>query len=564
MKFKTRQRLFYASILVGIVLGLGLLAWAWRAGMDFLEKRQATNLASLATRYAEEGKYEEAAMSAHTALRLDPLQPEATRFMAGLMEAEGRWEQAMELYGRLYHGGGGNLEDLKKQALNAARGQYTDPAKFLAGEVAKKGEPEFPLLLEAEILLGNGDVEGAHDAIRRAVSLHKTRAARAALLRFLLAHPARDENAELLKTIMELKDGDDAIALEALSVGLAGGLVPEESRAEFVAKLRAHPERTERALLLADTAEVALDPASKPRVAGQISARLKEGKFDDRLVGAMWLNAQGHPREALELIPPEDAIANPAALRAWIDSAAALGEWKAMLAVLARPDLPLSPHMVRVYTARTLKMDGRSDEGDALYRATLEEFRDKPGESADVLEYLHRAGEYPLFDQGLRAQLEKPGTAMDTLARLVPVVLDARDSARMRAVIALALESPHLADAVPLLNDAAYLDLILGQPVDPAALRTRFQENPKDPAILFTLALERLRNGAPREALALVEKSNPDPATLAPNHLLVLACVLAENGRPEQALRAAARIPATRISTQELEMLRAALTSGTE
>jgi hypothetical protein len=48
--------------------------------------------------------------------------------------------------------------------------------------------------------------------------------------------------------------------------------------------------------------------------------------------------------------------------------------------------------------------------------------------------------------------------------------------------------------------------------------------------------------------------------TLAPNHLTVLACVLAANGRKEEAVRVAARIPAARISTQELELLRAALT----
>jgi thioredoxin-like negative regulator of GroEL len=564
MKIENRQRLFYASILLSLVLGLGLLVWGWRAGVDFLEKWQATNMADLATRYAEEGKFEEAAMSAHTALRLDPLQPEASRFMAGLMEAEGRWEQAMELYGRLYHGGGGTLEDLKKQAVNAARGQYTDPARFLAGEVAKKGEPEFPLLLEAEIRLRNEDLAGAREAIRSAVILHKSRPAQAAMMRFLLAHPDKDENAELLKTIWKLKDGDDAIALEALSVGLASGLVPVESRAEFVAKLRAHPKRTERALLLADTAEVALDPASKPRVAGQIIARLKEGKFDDRLVGAMWLNAQGHPREALALNPPEDAISNPAAMRAWLDSAAALGEWNAMIGVLAREDVPLPPHMARVYTARALKMDDRAAEGDAAYRSALEEVRDKPLETAEVLEYLHRSGEYGIFDEGFKAGLEKPGEAFDMVARLVPVVLDARDSARMREVLEMALASPTLSKAAPLLNDAAYLDLVLGRPVDANALRERLKEFPGDSAVYFTLVLERLRNGNAREALAMVKQANPDVNTLPPNHLTVMACVLAANGRKEDALRTAARIPATRISTQELEMLRAALTSGTE
>ncbi|MFM8363787.1 MAG: hypothetical protein ACKOAS_01390, partial [Verrucomicrobiota bacterium] len=489
-------------------------------------------------------------------LRLNPTQPEASRLMAGLMESAGRWEQAMELYGRLYNSGGGDLEDLKKQAVNAARGRYTDPARFLAGEVGKKGEPEFPLLLEAEILLKNEDVDGARNVLRQAVETHKSRTAQAAMLRFLLAHPEKGGDFELQKSIWDLKDGDDEIALEALSLALAGGFVPEESRAEFVQKIRAHPKPVERVLLLADTAEVAIDPAAKPRVVQDMVGRLKGGKLEDRLPAAMWLNAQGQPREALELIPPQDAVSNAAALRAWLDSAAALGEWDAMLAVLARKDVPLPPQMVRVYTARALKMDGRPAEGDALYRAALEEFRDKPQETGEVLEYLHRSGEYAIFDEGLKPQLDKPTEALDMVVRLMPAMLDARDSARLRQVLKLALESPNLADAVPLLNDAAYLDLVLGQPVDAAALRERLRQYPDDRAALFNVILERLRGGNPREAMAIVEKAELDPRTLAPNHLTVLACVLAANGKPEDSLRIAARIPAARISNQELEMLK--------
>jgi len=521
-----------------------------------IKEWQADRLAELSRKYSEEGKWDEAAISADTALRLDPAQPEATRLLAGLMEAEGRWEQAMELYARLYNSRGATLEDLKKLSINAARGEYTDPARFFAEQVAKSGEPEFPLLLDAEILAKNGDLEGARAVLRQALDQHKSRTARAAMMRFLLTHPGKQDAAELRETVLALKDGTDGISLEALAVGLAGGLAPVDQRAAFVAKIRAHPKRTERILLLADSAELALDPASKPRVVEGMTRRLKGGKLEDRLAGAMWLNSQGQPREALELIPPQDAISNAAAMRAWLDSAAALGEWKAMQGVLARKDVPLPPHMVRVYAARALKMDGRPAEADAAYRAALVEFRDKPVETLEVLEYLHRSGEYAIFDEGLKPQLAKPGEALDMIEGLMPVLLDARDSARLRQVLELAVASPNLADVVPLMNDMAYLDLVLGRPVDSAALRERFRRNPKDPAALFNVVLERLRLGKPREALAILEKAGVDPATLAPNHLTVLACVLAANGKPEESLRVAERIPATRISNQELEMLK--------
>jgi tetratricopeptide (TPR) repeat protein len=563
-----RERLRQPRVFFGLLIGLVVVAWGGyllaRGGWVALKNRQAAQMTEMSRDFAGEGKWQEAAMSAHTALRLDPTQPDATRFMAGMMEGEGRWGQAMELYGRLYQSGGGSLGDLKKQAINAARGEYTDPARFLASEVAKKGEPEFPLVLEAEILLRKGDVEGARRLLREALSLHDSRSARAAMLRFLVTHPGDNDGAQLRELVLALKDGDDEIALEALALGLSGGLASGDSRADFIAALRAHPMRTERQLLLADVAEVAIDPASKPRVLENLLARLKGGTANDRLVAAMWLNGQGQPREALELLTPKDAIATPAAMRVWLDSAAALGEWGAMLDVLARKELPLPPHMVRVYTARALKMDGRPDEGDAVYSAALEEFRDNPRETAQVLEYLHRSGENALFDEGLKPQLAKPGVAMGLLADLMPALLDSRDSARLREVLSMAVASPHLADAPPLLNDLAYLDLVLGMPVDVGVLQERFRASPNDPAALFNLALASLRNNNPRGALAIVEKAGLDYRNLAPNHLTVLACVLAANGRTEDAVRIATGIPATRISGQELNLLRSFLEKGKE
>jgi hypothetical protein len=142
---------------------------------------------------------------------------------------------------------------------------------------------------------------------------------------------------------------------------------------------------------------------------------------------------------------------------------------------------------------------------------------------------------------------------------LVPAILDTRDSARLRTVIAAALASPNLADNASLLNDATYLDLVLNRPVDAAAIRARQKQNPDDPAALFNLALERLRAGNESEALAILQNANLDIRALAPNQLTVVACTLAANGKKEEALALASRIPAQRISTQELDLLKSSL-----
>jgi tetratricopeptide (TPR) repeat protein len=482
-------------VMPAAVLAAGaILYFGGRAALEALKNWQASRLASLSGEYAKEGRMQEAMMSADTALRLNPVQPEASRFMAGVMEADGRWEQAMELYGRLYASGEGDLGDLKKQAINAARGAYYDPARWLAGRVAEKGEPEFPAVLEAEVLLKKGDVPGARRELQRALAESGgSRPARAAMLRFLLLHPSDDGGKELTETIYALKDGNDEESLEALAVGLSSGVVPADKRPELIAAIRRHPKKNERVLMLADTAELALDPAAKPRVATDMAERLRSASLDERLVGAMWMNAQGLPQQAAAVLPLQDAKTNAAAMKTWLDAQAGLGQWNAMRAALAGKDGPLPPHMAQIYSARALKMSGNATQADAAYAAAVKQYADNPDATAEILEYLHRSGEYALFDAGL-----------DMMKALVPAILDTRDSARLRTVIAAALASPNLADNASLLNDATYLDLVLNRPVDAAAIRARQKQNPDDPAALFNLVLECLRAGNEAEALALL------------------------------------------------------------
>ena len=553
------RRLLLWVVCIGVAL-TGIL-FALSKSYGWAKRFQAVRLAQMAEGYAEQGKMQEAVMSADTALRLDPLQPTALRFMAELFEADGRSNQAMELYGRLYQSSGGTLEDLKKQALHALSAGYTEPATYLAQLVAEKGEPDFPLLLEAEIKARNGENAEALDLLRQAVSLHGGRSSRLALLQLLLKTPNADNrNSEISEQLMQLKDGTDAAALEALAVGASSDLLPPETRLEWIKKIRQHPIKRLPLLLFADTTEVQLDPASQPRVAAELVQRVRGKSLQDRLQAAQWLLWKGQPRDAVEILPLKDALTRADAMRTWVDLAAAIGEWNTLRDALTVPTNPLPGHISKIYTARAFKMSGRDAEGDALYRAALEEYKDKPAESVEMLEYLHRSGEYGLFDASLPYQLAKPGNAMAAMQSLVPVVAEARDSTRLRQLFQMAQDCETLKDNNLILNDAAYLDLILGRATDTAALEKRFQENPADPAVRFTLALARLQQGKKLPALTLLQQANIPPQNLAPNQLLILASVLTANKEPEKAVAVARLIPAVKISNQELEVLKSQLT----
>jgi hypothetical protein len=452
------------------------------------------------------------------------------------------------------------LEDLKKQSLNALRAGYTEPATYLAKLVAEKGEPDFPLLLEAEIKARNGETAEALDLLRQAVSLHGGRSSRLALLRLLLKMPQTDKrNIEISEQLLNLKDGTDPAALEALAVGVSSDLLPPETRLEWIKKIRQHPIKRLPLLLFVDTTEVQLDPASLPRVATELVQRVRGKSLQDRLQAAQWLLWKGQPRDALEILPLKDALTRADAMRTWVDLAAAIGEWNTLRDALAVPTNPLPGHISKIYTARAFKMSGSDAEGDAIYRVALDEYKDKPAETLEILEYLHRSGEYVFFDASVPYQLAKPAHAMAAMQSLVPVVAEARDSTRLRRLFQMAQDCETLKDNNLILNDAAYLDLILGRATDTAALEKRFQENPADPAVRFTLALAKLQQGQKLPAMTLLQQANIPPQNLAANQLLNLASVLAANNEPEKAIAVARLIPAVKISNQELEVLKSHL-----
>lgn len=557
--FRARfRRLLVWLVWTAILLGGFFLVLPKTYG--WAKRFQAVRLAHMAEGYAAQGKMQEAMMSADTALRLDPRQPVALRFMAELFEADGRSNQAMELYGRLYQSGGGTLEDLKKQALNAVRGGYIEPATYLAQLVAEKGEVDFPAVVQAEIKLRNGDISEALEILRQSVSSHNGRSSRLALLRLLLATPNIDSNSSKIPPlVMNLMDGKDTAALEALAVGISSNFLPSETRLEWINKIRQHPIKRFPLLLLADTTELRLNPASKPRVTEQLVARVRGRSLQDRLPAAQWLIWQGQPRDAVEILPLKDALTRADAMRSWVDLAAAIGEWKPLREALALPNNPLPDHISKIYKARAFKMSGQDAEGDALYRTALEEYKDKPAECIQILEFLHRSGEYGIFDAALPYQLSKPGDALTAMQQLVPVVAEARDSSKLRRLIQMAQDCQTLKDNNSILNDAAYLDLVLNRPTEIAALENRFQENPNDPAVRFTLALAKLKQGNKLAALTLLQQANIPPQNLAPNQLLILASVLAANKQTDNAIAIARLIPAIKSSNQELELLKSYL-----
>jgi hypothetical protein len=101
----------------------------------------------------------------------------------------------------------------------------------------------------------------------------------------------------------------------------------------------------------------------------------------------------------------------------------------------------------------------------------------------------------------------------------------------------------------------AHLDLVLGRPVDHSSLEQRSANFPDNPAFRLTNALSQLRQGSKAKALLIAENPKLRARDLPPQHQLILACILAANGKTAEADQIAKLLSVAPLTVQERKML---------
>lgn len=141
------------------------------------------------------------------------------------------------------------------------------------------------------------------------------------------------------------------------------------------------------------------------------------------------------------------------------------------------------------------------------------------------------------------------------LLQLAPAIERGGDAVALREFLEFAAGSGPLGTYAMLQNDLAYLDLVLGGPVDHADIDRRALNFPENAACRFTQALSQWRRGQAAKALVTVDSTGLRARDLLPPQQVVLACVLAANGQPEKAARIRAMLEVSGITRQERALL---------
>ena len=354
-----------------------------------------------------------------------------------------------------------------------------------------------------------------------------------------------------------LSSRNDALGAEATGMILSAGLVPPAEAEGLVKTIRQHPATNPGLLLLADTTEVALKPDQKGEVVRRTAERLKGAPVGQRVEAMVWAMRLGEPATASTLLTPEEAAKEARIFSVWLDSLAQQNRWAEITAQLSKEGTPLPAYLRGLYAGRALVAAGQGNEGRAEYAKALQAASLKREEFLQALAYLGAAGEEGLFEQGLRKALENPDDAQAVMRAVVPAVASRRDAAQTLKVYEIAASAPVLKNDLTLQNDIDYLDLMLGRPVDAAAIAQRSESNPRDFAFRVTYALSLLKAGDGRKALEVLESCEPDVHVVAlpPHQKAIVAAAMASAGKQTEALQVAYHIAPMAVSEQEAAFL---------
>jgi predicted negative regulator of RcsB-dependent stress response len=455
------------------------------------------------------------------------------------------------------------LDDLAQYLMAASREGDQALAERLANAAATGGNTVLKHMLRGNLLLSKNDIPGAEAEFRQAVEVDKTGNSSIMLARFLLTRRLNAETApEIREMLREISKRPDAAGLDALSTAITRGLVPPAELPVWISALRLHPKSTAQALLLSDAAEIQLQPETKPAVVAKMLERMQGASPEDRARGLQFLLRMEEPARAASLLTRDEALKKRETLSLWLDAQSLTKNWPTVLDALSQPNLPLAGHLTKLYRGRALVMSGKEVEGRAAFAEALQETAGSKAEFLETLTYLNLAGEDQLFDQGLQRALSDPETAKESFLRILPSVAARRDAARTRRTYEMAAAaSPDLANDLTLQNDMAYLDLLLGLPVDIKKTAFLSEANPRDFSFRATHALALLKEGKNKEALSLLENCEPDihVASLPPHQKAIVAIALAANGRRDDALGTASLLPPQQLSMQEFELVRSYL-----
>lgn len=467
---------------------------------------RARGLAAEAERLLGEKKLPEASAKAQAAIGLAPGEPAAWRAVARVLTNAGSG-LALNYWTRLVNQPEATPEDwlaATRLALQMDRLDFADEqlARLLAADPPAKETLE----LAAQVAWQKKQPEAALEFLHRLMERDPANeGARLLHGQILAGSPDRWDAQEGVRELSKLGQGDSAVALTALQALAQRPNLPAELAGQTADRLAAHPLAQTADRLAALCLRWLQEPARRTELIEQAVARYGKSGPGDLLALGRWLLQQSEAARVLELLDAGQAMTSQELFLVRLDGLAGLGRWAEIKQAVEAEKAPIKPVYAEIFQARAAKELGQLQEANGHWTLALSHAQPILEQNLYLARYAGKMGEHRVAAKAWRQVARTPAWAVRANLAALPELEKDGDTRGLReAVQQLARLVP--GDPAPR-NDAAYLDLLLGENLKTASATAELlvQEHPEVLAYRTTLALARLRGERVGEALKLYE-----------------------------------------------------------
>ena len=565
LRLKRRKRRRILTLTLTLVFASVAGYFGGRPAINVIKAWQARRHAEKAMAYINQEKWVEARNEATAAYQLRANEPQALRAVARFLSRTTQVE-ALDFWKQLRNRQPLTREDLRDEATIAIIADEIPRAEAAVAKLTAAGPEPADWLLAAQLAGRKGVPEVAIPALEKIFADPRTTEReqfQAALLE-LASSPTANRAAEAWSRLEKLARGQSETALDALTMlarrALSQTNPSTTSATELSHSLENHPlAKAPQKLIALDLLEHA-DPAQREALIKRAIADWKGSDTTSLVALAVWLNSKGEYQRELNTIPLDRALQSRELFLQHLDALGALGQWEKVKQLLDSDRFPLEPVVQKMYLARCNAQLGEKTAAENNWQRALEAATGDPAKLMLVGQYAEKNGLLEIAGSAYEAaSAEKPKLRAAQQGRL-RIAQATGDTAKIHAVLSDMLRLWPNDAAVQ--NDEAYVRLLLFKRANVQDLTSIEQLAEKlmqrDPASLphrTLLALARLRQNRPADALAVYANIQITPRALTPSALAVHVAVLAANGKRAEAQTEFEQIPRDKLLREEQQLI---------
>jgi hypothetical protein len=539
------------ALVISVVLVLGgVLGYQW------VKLRRADKFATAGDSFREANKLNDAAIQYRVALQLEPNNYHALSGAARLATQADRPE-AIELWQKVIELRKSTPRDREDYAELLIKINRLPLAEKLLDPLLKNNPDTRALRLASRYSAKIGETDKALEFMRIAAK----RAPDDDAVRFQLAEllaqstdPA--EQAEARKILWDLAGKSNAykqVAVEALA---AAPQLTADEQTRLVRELAELNAKTIKDDLLAADLSLQLHPDNATHVYQEEIDRWRNGKIEDLIQLARWLNIHQQAELVLSSFPIERAFEDNQLLLTRLDAMAVLQRWNDIDELLTQPEVTLEPSVIESFHARTAQernapLDAEVHWSHAISLAGSDPFKlrfvanfaEQSRATAIALKAYEQLARFPEQTDFAYRGIERVGQRSGDLSA---------QRTAMAKINARTPEDPNATDQL------AYLNLLLGEDVNKnfATAKKLADQYPNRLSYRVTLALGYLRQHNAADALAQFNAPVPiEWKQTLPSWRAVYAAALLGTDRSDEAKKIIATIPRDRLNPQEQALI---------